>query len=101
MIRSLVALALSFGLMAASPSMAQDLFPGANLDPAVPAPETSGSVLGSNAVRMLEAIENLPDEEREVFELIRIQGITQSEAAELAVGTGGLVALVLVVSFLD
>ncbi len=50
---------------------------------AVPAPETSGSMLGPNAIRMLEAIENLPDEEREVFELIRIQGFTQSEAAEV------------------
>ncbi len=50
---------------------------------AVPAPETSGSMLGPNAIRMLEAIDDLPDEEREVFELIRIQGFTQSEAAEL------------------
>lgn len=50
---------------------------------AVPAPETSGSVLGPDAIRMLEAIENLPDEEREVFDLIRIQGFTQSEVAEL------------------
>ncbi len=38
--RVLAALALSFGLMAASPSMAQDLFPGANLDPSIPTPET-------------------------------------------------------------
>ena len=50
---------------------------------AVPAPETSGSVLGPDAISMLEAIENLPDEEREVFELIRIQGFTQTESAEL------------------
>jgi len=50
---------------------------------AAPSPETSGSVLGSDAIRMIEAIENLPETEREVFELIRIQGITQSEAAEL------------------
>lgn len=50
---------------------------------AAPSPETSGSVLGSDAIRMIEAIENLPEAEREVFELIRIQGITQSEAAEL------------------
>ncbi len=50
---------------------------------AVPAPETSGSVIGPDAIRMLEAIENLPDEEREVFELIRIQGVTQGEAAAL------------------
>ena len=50
---------------------------------AIPSPETSGSVLGTDAIRMLEAIENLPDEEREVFELVRIQGITQGETAEL------------------
>lgn len=50
---------------------------------AAPSPSTSGSVLGPDAIKMLEAIENLPDEEREVFELIRIQGITQSEAAEM------------------
>lgn len=50
---------------------------------AAASPETSGSVLGSDAIRMIEAIENLPDEEREVFELVRIQGITQSESAEL------------------
>jgi RNA polymerase sigma factor (sigma-70 family) len=50
---------------------------------AATSPVTSGAVLGPDAVKMLEAIENLPDEEREVFELIRIQGITQSEAAEM------------------
>ncbi len=50
---------------------------------AATSPSTSGAVLGPNAIKMLEAIENLPDEEREVFELIRIQGITQSEAAEM------------------
>jgi len=54
---------------------------GPNEDAA--APETSGSILGPDAIRMFEAIENLPDDEREVFELIRIQGITQNEAAEL------------------
>lgn len=50
---------------------------------AVPAPQTSGSMLGPDAIRMLEAIEKLPDEEREVFELVRIQSFTQSEVAEL------------------
>lgn len=55
---------------------------GLNED-AVPSPESSGSVLGPDANRMLKAIENLPEDEREVFELIRIQGITQSETAEL------------------
>ncbi|KAA5540006.1 sigma-70 family RNA polymerase sigma factor [Roseiconus nitratireducens] len=49
----------------------------------IPSAETSGSVLGPDAIRILEAIENLPEEEREVFELIRIQGITQREASEL------------------
>ncbi len=50
---------------------------------AAPSPESSGSVLGSDAIRMIEAIENLAEREREVFELIRIQGISQTEAAEL------------------
>lgn len=49
----------------------------------VPAPITSGSVLSPNARRMLEAIENLPEEEREVFDLVRIQGMPQTEAAEI------------------
>jgi RNA polymerase sigma-70 factor (ECF subfamily) len=30
---------------------------------------------------MLEAIDNLPEEKREVFGLVRIQGMTQAEAA--------------------
>jgi RNA polymerase sigma-70 factor (ECF subfamily) len=49
----------------------------------VPAPETSGSVLTPNARRMLEAIDELPEEEREVFDLVRIQGMNQTEVAEL------------------
>jgi RNA polymerase sigma-70 factor (ECF subfamily) len=32
---------------------------------------------------MLEAIDNLPEDEREAFCLVRIQGMTQSEAAQL------------------
>jgi RNA polymerase sigma factor (sigma-70 family) len=32
---------------------------------------------------MLRAIEELPEDEREVFDLVRIQGMTQVEAAEL------------------
>ena len=32
---------------------------------------------------MLEAIEELPEDEREVFGLVRIQGLTQAEAAEI------------------
>ena len=32
---------------------------------------------------MIEAIEALPDDEREAFDLVRIQGMTQAEAAEM------------------
>jgi RNA polymerase sigma-70 factor (ECF subfamily) len=46
-------------------------------------PESTGSPIGPNALRMLEAIENLPEEEREVFDLLRIQGMSQPEAAEV------------------
>jgi RNA polymerase sigma factor (sigma-70 family) len=44
-------------------------------------PDTSDSQLSPNAVRILEAIESLPEDEREVFDLVRIQGFTQVEAA--------------------
>ncbi|HEX4797615.1 MAG TPA: sigma-70 family RNA polymerase sigma factor [Humisphaera sp.] len=47
------------------------------------APQTSGSQLSANANRILEAIEALPDDEREVFSLLRIQELTQSEAADV------------------
>ncbi|MGD9647941.1 MAG: sigma-70 family RNA polymerase sigma factor [Pirellulales bacterium] len=49
----------------------------------VAAPETSVSQLTPNAVRMLETIESLPDDEREVFSLVRIQGMSQTEVAGL------------------
>ena len=56
----------------------------------VPAPPSSGSGLTPNGRRMLDAIENLPDEEREAFCLVRVQGMTQTEAAQLlGVSTGG------------
>ena len=32
---------------------------------------------------MLEAIDDLPEDEREVFGLVHIQGLTQGEAAEV------------------
>jgi len=51
------------------------------LDESVPAPASSASGLTPDARRMLEAIERLPEEEREAFELVRIQGMSQSEAA--------------------
>jgi RNA polymerase sigma factor (sigma-70 family) len=45
--------------------------------------ESTGSQLSPNTRRILEAIENLPEEEREVFDLVRIQGMSQPEAAEV------------------
>jgi RNA polymerase sigma-70 factor (ECF subfamily) len=47
------------------------------------APDSSGSTLSLNAGRMLEAIEQLPDNEREVFSLIRIHGMTHAEVADV------------------
>ena len=49
----------------------------------VPAPESSGATLSPDAVRMLDEIERLPDEEREVFSLVRIQGMSQPDVAKL------------------
>jgi RNA polymerase sigma-70 factor (ECF subfamily) len=50
---------------------------------AVSAPASSGSGLTPNARRMLEAIGELPEDEREAFDLVRVQGMTQVEAAQL------------------
>ena len=47
------------------------------------APDSSDSVLTSEGRRMLQAIDGLPEDEREVFGLVRIQGLTQAEAAEV------------------
>ena len=46
-------------------------------------PDDTNSPIGPDAVRMLQAIESLPVEEREVFDLVRIHGMTQPETAEL------------------
>src|SRR5262245_37569620 len=48
-----------------------------------PAPATSDSGLSPDGRRMLESIDSLPEEEREAFDLVRIQGLTYAEAAEL------------------
>ena len=45
--------------------------------------DSSESELSQNARRMLAAIESLPEDEQEVFNLIRIQGMMQSEAAKV------------------
>jgi RNA polymerase sigma-70 factor (ECF subfamily) len=49
----------------------------------VPAPASSGSALTPDGRCMLEAIDKLPEDEREVFGLVRIQGMTHPEAAEV------------------
>ncbi len=49
----------------------------------VPAPPSSTSCVSPNGRRMLEAIDNLPEDEREVFSWVRIQGLTQQEAADV------------------
>jgi RNA polymerase sigma factor (sigma-70 family) len=52
-------------------------------DGMVPAPESSGSGLTPNGQRMLAAIDQLPEDEREVFDLVRMQGMTKTEAARV------------------
>lgn len=44
-------------------------------------PESNESCLSLEAHRMLMAIESLPPEDREVFELVRIQGLSNTETA--------------------
>jgi RNA polymerase sigma-70 factor (ECF subfamily) len=55
-------------------------------DSGVAAPElpTSTGTVGPGLRRILEAIEALPACEREAFELVRLQGMTQAEAAEVS-----------------
>ncbi|HWB09751.1 MAG TPA: sigma-70 family RNA polymerase sigma factor [Pirellulales bacterium] len=52
-------------------------------DEHLPSPPSSGSALSANGHRMLAAIEELPEDEREVFGLVRVQGMTQTEAAQV------------------
>jgi RNA polymerase sigma factor (sigma-70 family) len=52
-------------------------------DSAVATPETSRSPMPTTTRRILDAIEGLPGDEREVFELLRIQGVSYTETADL------------------
>jgi RNA polymerase sigma-70 factor (ECF subfamily) len=52
-------------------------------DELVAAPQGSDSGVSPSAHRVIEAVEGLPDDEREVFDLVRIQGMTHPEAAAL------------------
>jgi RNA polymerase sigma-70 factor (ECF subfamily) len=47
------------------------------------APASSGSALRPHGRRILKAIDELPEVEREVFCLVRVQGLTPAEAAEV------------------
>src|SRR5262245_60472319 len=49
----------------------------------VRAPASSASGLSPDGLRMLQAIDELPEDEREAFDLVRIQGMTQVEAADV------------------
>jgi RNA polymerase sigma factor (sigma-70 family) len=49
----------------------------------VPAPASSDAELSPEARRMLEAIDRLPEQDREAFDLVRIQGMSQAEAARI------------------
>jgi RNA polymerase sigma-70 factor (ECF subfamily) len=49
----------------------------------LPTPASTGSGLTPDGHRMLAAIDSLPEEEREAFDLVRIQGMTQAEAAQV------------------
>lgn len=51
-----------------------------DVDPA--SPESTASQLSPVARRIFHAIDELPEDEREVFELVLIQGMTHREAAE-------------------
>jgi RNA polymerase sigma-70 factor (ECF subfamily) len=52
-------------------------------DGKVPAVTSSGSCLSPDGHRILLAIEHLPSEEREAFDLVRIQGMSHTEAANV------------------
>jgi RNA polymerase sigma-70 factor (ECF subfamily) len=47
----------------------------------VPDPASSASGLSPDGRRILVAIGNLPEDEREAFDLVRLQGLSQQEAA--------------------
>jgi RNA polymerase sigma-70 factor (ECF subfamily) len=49
----------------------------------VPSPPTSASGLSPDGRRMLQAIGDLPEDEREAFDLVRVQGMSHVEAAEV------------------
>jgi RNA polymerase sigma-70 factor (ECF subfamily) len=61
----------------------EQLAPEALCDEAVPAPASSDTGLTPDSRRILAAFDSLPEGEREAFDLVRIQGMSQSEAAQV------------------
>jgi RNA polymerase sigma-70 factor (ECF subfamily) len=49
----------------------------------VPIQDSSDSVLSPVARRVLAAVDGLPEDEREAFDLVHVQGLSYAEAAEL------------------
>jgi RNA polymerase sigma-70 factor (ECF subfamily) len=49
----------------------------------VPSPASSGTGISPDGRRMLAAVDGLPEAEREAFDMVRIQGMTQTEAARV------------------
>jgi RNA polymerase sigma-70 factor (ECF subfamily) len=49
----------------------------------VPAPASTAFGLNPDGLRMVQAIDELPEDEREVFDLVRIDGMTQAGAAHV------------------
>jgi RNA polymerase sigma-70 factor (ECF subfamily) len=52
-------------------------------DESVPAPANSDTGLTPDGRRILAAIDRLPEGEREAFDLVRIQGMSQADAAQV------------------
>jgi RNA polymerase sigma-70 factor (ECF subfamily) len=52
-------------------------------DSQVAAPGSSSTMLSSDGRRILAAIDGLPEDEREAFDLIHVQGLNQPEAADV------------------
>jgi len=57
--------------------------PEALPEESVPAPASSDTGLTPDGRRILAAIDSLPEGEREAFDLVRIQGMSQAEAAQV------------------
>ena len=55
----------------------------------VPAPASSDSVLTPDGRRMLKAIDDLPEDEREVFDLVHVQELTKPRLPKSSASPSG------------